>query len=175
MNSPLPAQRTCRYFLGMTACGTHDENGGCDFAALMITPDYAQRLLARIEAVATLKTQFSSIYRLVEFDGMPLIVSEAMLQSINLSCSGEWMEITAQQAQDIQALSATPIRAPEVECLSANYSDADVYWSMYARHTDIQVSTSSISRTDLAAIAGDGTFLVAQQEDCPWAPSPSIG
>jgi hypothetical protein len=149
--TPPPASR---FYLGPTACGMHDENGECDFALLPITRDDANHLVARIDAFTDLKTRFSHLYRLTEFDARLLIFSEALVQAAEITCADEWMEITEQHAQALLALSATQLHAPDTECLSANYSDVDVYWSMYVRHTDIQITTSAIPREVLTAIAG---------------------
>jgi len=154
MNTKRISRSTTRYYLCATTCGDHDFNGDCDYALLAITPEVACRLLVRMDIMARLQERFENLYALQEFDRTPVIFSAAMLNAADLQCDTEWEEITEQQARRLLPPANDWKELPRIECLSANSSGDEVYWTMYARNTAIEISTAALTRDVLYTIAG---------------------
>jgi len=144
-----------RCYLGITSSGAFDWNGDCDAAVLTVTPRDAQRWLLRMDALADLQRRLDSpaVYGLQELDESPVILPYAALADTIIDSEGEWTELSADAAGAIERL-AGETKLPRVEGMTANFSESAVYWTLYPKYTDIEVTTPVLNRETLAVIAG---------------------
>jgi hypothetical protein len=125
----------------------HDEIDGYDYAFLDITPELANVIIKRREALKQLFSHDSEACQIEYYDFGP-VFSYSLPESIeSLMDNGEDFKETDACAEDFEDL------AERTECDRMVITSSDVYWTCYAKHTDVRIETRPIPYDVIETVA----------------------
>ena len=133
-----------------------DFNGGCDFALIDLTPDYARQILSRMQAVKKLSQSDSSLHEAYFWDFHAQYFETPLDEDFDAKLDGAFDRHVELDAQTM--LPEELFKCVEYTHLiiSVMGDEAEASWRASPKNAPEYVETNSIPQSLVAEVAGEG-------------------